>query len=625
MASIYEFGPFRLDMAESSLTRNGVVVALTPKALATLTFLVTNAGRLLDKETLLAAIWPDTFVEEATLAQNISALRKALGATDGQRYIETLPKRGYRFIAPVATVEDRPLAFAPVPRPPVRHWRRLLVGGLVVMLAVITTMAAIRAQKPLARPIGHTQSLAVLPFKPLSHDPNGESLGLAMSDALITRLGNMRQIVVRPTTAVRKYATGNHDPIQAGRDLEVDAVLDGTMQWSGQRVRVSVQLFDVRTRAAIWADTFDVSFTDIFAVQDRLSSQVAEAAVAKLANQTQQRTSRHTDDREAYEAYVKGRYFWNKRTEDGYRRAIEHFNVALTRDPNFALAMSGLADAYALLGSMPTEFITRHEAMNRARTLAQRAIGIDNDLAEAHTSLAFVKMHYDWDWKGAESEFLLALTLNPGYPTAQHWYAYYLLSQGRTEEAVESIRRAETLDPLSLIICTDVAEVLAYARRFDEACQQIEKTLQMDPHFPLAYRVAASCGRSVEHLERSAKLGRKDSLWEMPRVYASAGRMRKANELFDRLKAQSVNDEQLNVLVALTALTIGRNDEAFTYLEKALAHRSGSLILTKVEFAFDGVRSDPRYHELLRKMGLPPDRVQGQFAATTRRAPAWSR
>ena len=599
MPSVFEFGPFRLDPEESSLTREGTPVLLTPKALATLKYLVENAGRLVDKQALLSAVWPDTFVEEATLAQNISALRKALG--DG--YIETVPKRGYRFIAPVRQPAPGPVT-APVTPPPRRRTLLLAVVAFFA-LAILTAVAALQVRKSPEPPGSGRKSLAVLPFKPISNNPDDEYLGLAMSDALITRLGNVQQVIVRPTTAVRKYGGSDQDPIKAGRELETDLILDGTVQRSGDRMRVSVQMFDVESGAAVWSESFDVPFTDIFSAQDRLSGIVADAAIGRLSGSGQQRTTRHTDDREAYAAYVKGRYFWNKRTEEGYRRAIEHFNFALKRDPQFALAMSGLADAYALLGSMPTTVITRPDAMARARSLAQQALAIDDDIAEAHTSLAFVKMHYDWDWKGADAEFRRAIQLNPGYPTAHHWYAYYLLSQGRTDDAVDAIRRAEALDPLSLIISTDVAEVLLHARRFEEACRQIEKTLELDQHFPLAYRVAASCGDPEGSLRKSVLLGRDDSDFHLPTVYASMGRIAEANAVYDRLKVRFRDEANSSASLGLVAISIGRIEEGFRYLDKAVEERSGSLILMKVDFAFDGLRSDPRYLELLRRLGLP--------------------
>jgi DNA-binding winged helix-turn-helix (wHTH) protein/TolB-like protein len=417
------FGPFRFETGERLLFRGSVPIPLTPKAAETLYELLRQHGTLIEKTELMRLLWPETFVEEATLSQNIFTLRKVLG-DDGHQFIETVPRRGFRFIAAVTEILETETAT--VARP---SRRRILIAAaatvLVVVAAAITRMSWTRAHPA----PNHVPSIAVLPFRPMGGNQD-EYLGVAMADALISRLSNIRGVTVRPTSAVRKF-TAVADPVAAGRELHVDAVVEGMIQRAGDHLRVNVQLVDIAHDSPRWSETFDITDADVFSVQDRISERVAAALLVSLNGPP----ARYTQNADAQRDYVRGRYFWNKRTAEGYMRAIDSFQSAIRKDPSYALAYDGLADSYALLGSMTNRFVPHSIALPRALAAVHRALQIDENLAEAHASLGFIKMHDQWDWKGGEREFQRAIALNPGYATAHHWYAYELVGLGRFDEA----------------------------------------------------------------------------------------------------------------------------------------------------------------------------------------------
>src|SRR5262249_45528673 len=375
--SIYEFGPFRLDPAEKTLSKDGESVALTPKAFDTLLILIEKSGRLVEKEELMKQLWPDTFVEENSLSQNIYLVRKALGEeSQGARYIETVPRRGYRFNAPVrevsggdaairaqlpvrnneATIEAPATAgshfhLTSLPHP--RRFSKTLLFALTPALMLLAIWLIWSATRHSVAGF-EAKSIAVLPFKPLGPlgaEASDAHLGLGITDAMISRFSGIQQITVRPTSAIFRYDGQPYDPFKVGRELDVDAVLEGTLQQVGDRIRVTVQLINVHNGAPLWSDTFDEKFTDVFAVQDAIAEQVAQALKLRLTtDERSHRTWRSTENPEAYQAYARGLFFWNKRTEDGLSRSIEYFNQALAEDPHYALAWAGLADTYAVAG-----------------------------------------------------------------------------------------------------------------------------------------------------------------------------------------------------------------------------------------------------------------------------------
>lgn len=591
----YEFGPFRLEVAERLLLRDGEPVLLPPKAFDTLLVLVANCGRILKKDDLLKAVWPETIVEENNLSQYVSTLRKALGdAPNGNKYIETVPKLGYRFVAHV--IEYR------------------------------------AGEKTGAQERGRSdgfpaESIAVLPFKYLGAEESDEYLGLGLADAIITRLGNLSQIVVRPTSSVRKYAGLIQDPVAAGRDLRVVAVLEGSIQRDGDRIRVTVQLVNVADEAPLWAEKFEVEFRDLFTVEDSISEQVAAALILKLSSEERQRLTKHyTENIAAYRLYLKGRYYWNKRAGEGMKKAIWHFQQAIETDPGYALALAGLADCYNL-ASYYSELPPK-ESFSRAKAAAIKALEIDDQLAEAHASLAFARAWHDWDFPGAESAFQRALELNPNYATGRHWYALYLMVMGRTAEAGAEVRRAQELDPLSLAINRDVGWVYHLgARQYDQAIEQYLNTLELDPGFwptrwllGMAYeqkemrveaiaelkQALALSGGRTRMLADSASVEQTRILAELGHAYAASGQGSEAAQVLGELLELSQRQYVSPYEFALIHLGLGEMDEAFDCLRQAYLEHSDRLIYLKVDPRLDGLRSDRRFTNLLQLVGLTP-------------------
>ncbi len=517
----YEFGPFRLDAAERLLLRDGEPVLLPPKAFDTLLVLVANCGHILRKDDLLKAVWPETVVEENNLSQYVSALRKALGdAPDGHRYIETVPKLGYRFVAPVKKLGERDSV-----------WN----------------------QRTHAR--SHIQA----------EEFAGEK----------SRAEERGKTYIRPVISI--------------------AVLEGSIQRAGHRIRATVQLVSVQAEAPLWAEKFDVEFRDIFTVEDATSEQVVAALILKLTREERESLAkRYTEDSQAYQLYLKGRYYWNKRSAGGLRTAISYFQGAIDKDPGYALAFAGLADCYNLhsyYGELPPK-----ESFPKAKAASTKALEIDDRLAEAHTSLAFVRAWYDWVWQAAESEFQRALGLNPNYATAHHWYALFLMAMERPSEALAEIKRAQEIDPLSLAINRDVGLVYHRARQGDRAIEQYLKTIEMDPsfwsarqHLGWAYEQKAMYDEAIAELNQAiASAGDRTKLWaELGRVYAVSGRREEAEKVLGELREQVKQCYVSPYEIAVIYTGLEEHDQAFEWLDQAYLDRSGWLIYLKVEPMLD--------------------------------------
>lgn len=557
----YEFGAFRLDPAESQLLRDGVNVPLTPKVFEVLVALVERNGHLVEKEELLALVWPDAFIEEANLARCVHTLRKALGeGPGGHRYIETVPKRGYRFNGEVRAHEQA-VADAPI------------------------------------------KTLAVLPFKSLVAENREEVLEVGMADTLISRLGNNCEIVVRPLSLVRKYGGLEQDAVRAGRALAVDSVLDGSIQRSGEQIRVNVRLVKTSNGASLWAGTFDEKFTDIFDVQDAIANRVAAALALRLGGEEQKHlTRRHTENVEAYHSYLKGRFHWNKRAPQDLRKAIEHFKQAIALDPNYALAFAGLADAYTLLANAGGP---AHEIMPEARAAALKAVSLDDDLAEAHASLGNTIIYYGYDFAEAEREHKRAIELNPNYATARHWYSELLMGLGRHEEAIAEIRRALEIDPLSLILNRQYGASLLFARRYDAAIAQMKKTVELDANFAVghstlsvAYRMKGEYAESVEELARFQELvGGARTAALMRESFAEGGWRGFLRAMTGEPRPANMTPYNLATFHA----ELGERDAAFAELNKSYQNREAILGLLNVDPRFDSLRDDPRFQDLLRR------------------------
>ena len=644
------------------MLRDGQPVPLRPKEFAVLLALVENHGHVLTKDEFFKGVWPGQFVEEGNLNRHISSLRRVLGeSSDAPQYVETVPKVGYRFVAnvqeivhPSTDIEERefrdhssdvvierrtvariiteeeevangggvfesslePKALPAGAEKEVNRRRalaRVAVAVLLVGLTLALAYAWSSRKSQGTKTVATVRSIAVLPFKPIGAADEDQYLGLGMADALITKLSNIREINIRPTSAVRKYDAPNQDPVLAGSELRVEAVMEGSVQRVGERIRVTVQLVSVPDGAPLWAEKFDEQFTNIFAVQDRISEQVARALTLSLSSSEKEMLSkRYTANSEAYQLYLKGRYFSDKRTEEGLKRGLEHFQQAIDLDSNYALAYAGLADSYILLAMYGA--LSPKESLPRAKAMATKALEIDEELAEAHMSLAFARMTNDRDWSGAEVDFKRAIELNPNHATAHHWYAEYLASVTRHDEAIAEIERAQELDPVSLIVHTEVGRHFYYARQYDRAIEQLRKAVEMDPNFARAHqylgRTYVKKGMYEEAVAECQKAWQLDNtprtLGFLGYAYAVSGKRAAAQKVIEELKGESKRRYVSPYWITVVYAGLGDTDGALEWLEKLYEERSGFLIFLKVEPIFDSLRSDPRFTDLLRRAGHTP-------------------
>jgi DNA-binding winged helix-turn-helix (wHTH) protein/TolB-like protein len=647
---LYEFDPFRLDANERLLLREGEIVPLTPKAFDLLQALVENSGHLLEKDALMKRLWPESFVEDGSLAQNVSLLRKALGESDSQRFIETVPRRGYRFVAGVRELSDeagqigehsktivaeaehepgisgKSPELEPVGEPGTlavssrvsamfrqTPGQAVLTAGLALAIVAGAILYFVFLTQPEQTAIRGVKSIAVLPFKSLGVDGSDEYLGIGIAETLTTRLSALKLLTVRPTSAVLKYAASDKETVVAGRELGVETVLEGSIRRLGERVRATARLVRVSDGSLLWADKFDESFTDIFKVEDSISGKVAEALALKLSGEEQKRlTKRYTDNAEAYHLYLKGRYFWNKRTEEGFNRGIAQFEQAVEKDSNYALAYAGLADSY--VGLTFYNFAAPDETMPKAKGAAMNALAIDNALAEAHASLAHVLMNYDWNWPEAEREFKLSIELNPDYATAHQWYAiHYLTATGRLEEALQEMKRALELEPASLVMNAFMGATLYFAGRYGEAIEQCRRTIEMDPNFAvahwylgLAYEQTRMFDDAISEFQKAIRLSGGSPLMKsaLGHAYAQSNNRAEATRILVELKELSKHRYVSSYEVAAIHVALGENEQAFQLLERAYEEHCFHLVYLTEWPQFGAVRTDPRFQDLARRIGL---------------------
>jgi TolB-like protein/Tfp pilus assembly protein PilF len=456
--------------------------------------------------------------------------------------------------------------------------------------------------------------MAVLPFKMLTADSADEYLSIGLADTLITQIGRIPQILVRPADAIQKYADMHtQDPVAAGRQLRVEAVLDGTVQHEADSLRVTARLLRVRDSAVLWSGKFNEKFTNVFAVQDAISQDVAKALIRNLSDGDRKLlTKRHTDNVEAYRAYLKGRYFWNKRTPGRLNQSLEYFRQALDLDPTYASAYAGLADTYALLvwqDELPQKDISR------AKAAATKALDIDETLAEPHASLGFARFWYDWDFAGAESEFRRAIELNPDYATAHHWYGEFLGLTGRFDDGFKELRVAQQIDPLSPIINTDLGKLLFLSHQADQAVEQLQSTLEIDPNFPLAHLFLALAynqkglhDQAITELERQVSTPGSRAIFKasLGFLFGQSGRRAEATSVLNELK-EGISSKQFfsPFQIALVYIGLGEKDKALEWLEKAKTEHDPFLIYIKVDPNFDSLRGDSRFAQLLEQTKNP--------------------
>jgi DNA-binding winged helix-turn-helix (wHTH) protein/TolB-like protein/tetratricopeptide (TPR) repeat protein len=628
---IYRFADFTLDVNEHRLLRDSGEIYLQPKTFETLVYLIEHHGHLATKKELLDALWAETFVTENALSRCIKEVREALGDDAYQpRYIKTVPRLGYKFIADVEQTSN----FHPEPASTrkftsgqhlnekieqpvstarsVRYPRADFVTRIVVVAAVagvtliVIVLLIYAARKKQPEPSPRIRSIAVLPFKPLGGNARDESLELGIADALITSLGQVGQLTVRPTSAVRRYTALDQDPLAAGREQQVDAVLEGTIQTLQDEIRVTVRLLRVADGAQLWSDKFDQKSTDVFIIQDSISEQVARTLSVKLTGEDKELlTKRYTSDPEAYQFYLKGRYFLNKSTGQDFRKSIEYFQKAVNKDPNFALAYAGLADSYSQLGSF--SLVEMRDSYESARIAATNALKRDENLSEAHATLGYIMMSYYWDWPEAEKQFKKAIDLNANYGMAHNWYSQYLAFMGRSDEADKEAKLAQRIDPLSP--WNNSAFVSFLARKYEKAILESQKTLELDPNFAVAHMIIGlsyveekNYQQGISELQKATDNPDSEAL--LAYAYAVAGKRTEALAILADLEKLSRRKYVASFPIAPVYAALGDRNNAFKQLEKAYAERSWAMGMLKVNPVFDSLRSDPRFSELLRRMKL---------------------
>jgi TolB-like protein/DNA-binding winged helix-turn-helix (wHTH) protein/Flp pilus assembly protein TadD len=630
--SVVRFGTFEVSFQTGEVRKGGLRVKVQQQPLKLLEALLERPGEVVTREDLRARIWPEASFGDFDQAVNIAVakLRSALGdSAENPRFIETLPKRGYRFIGDVTVVEPEPRPPEPVAAPATvpgqtttadaeatsvtdRKSRRSgwLILALIVLLgstALAVWLLGLRSHAP-----AKIRSIAVLPLENLSGDPAQNYFADGMTDELITDLAQIRALRVISRTSVMAYKGARKPLPTIARELNVDAIVEGTVQRSGDRVRITAQLIDASTDKHLWSQSYEGEFRDTLALQNRVASEIADQIRINLTPQEQAalKTAKLVNP-QAYESYLKGRYFWNKRTPDGLSSALAYFNQAIEEDPKYAESYSGLADTYALMGDWQYAVMTPKEAFPKAKDAALKAIELDPTLGAAHTSLAYVLDGFDWDFQLGGKEFERAVELSPGYATAHHWYAWHLALVGRNQEAIDEMKKAESLDPLSLIINADMAELLVITGAYDEAIKQSQKTIEMDPNFALAHNQLGQAylgkrmyPQAVAELQTAVRLsgGSPISTANLARAYILSGNKSEALKLLDDLKQRSQPGHSNAAEIAMIYASLGDANEAMKSLEKGYEERFNPGVLLRP--GFDSLRSDPRFQDLLHRIGL---------------------
>jgi DNA-binding winged helix-turn-helix (wHTH) protein/TolB-like protein len=619
-SAYYEFGDFALDVGQQCLLRRdtGQTIPLTAKVLDTLVYFVEHAGETLDKDLLLRSIWPGTIVEENSLTQNVSTLRQMLGEARGEnRYIATVPRRGYRFVAqvtrraaPVVSGIASASAAAPTNAAPGAPRRRKILlgaGAAVLIAAAAIALFAIAPPPREGAPLAG-QTLAILPFKPLLPAERNESLELGMTASLISSLSQDSQGAISPLSSVRRYAALDQDPIAAGRALGVDAVLDGSLQRRGDRLRVAVRLLRVTDGRQLWAQSFDQDFTTIFDVQDIIAARVAQAISVRWVGSGSARGAPYTQDPEAYALYASGQFALSRQTEPSLLQAIGFFEQAIAKDPAYALAYAALADSCAFLGVFGMR--APHETFPRARRAVEKALSIDPDLAAAHSALGHVEMIYERDWDGAAREYQRALQLDPSLAVAYHRRGLLYAMQGDIDRALQMNERAQQLEPLWLAPKGAAGNYLYYARRYDESVRLLEKVLALDERADNARAflirnliVKGEYERAIAEYDKRP-LQMPGSHAHRAQALALSGQRAAALVELERVLELSKQRYVAGYDIALIYAALADTENTFAWLERAMEDRSTMISFLAQDPMFDAFHGDPRWAALIRRIGI---------------------
>jgi DNA-binding winged helix-turn-helix (wHTH) protein/TolB-like protein len=620
----YEFGRFRLKVAERVLLREGELVPLTPKVFDILVTLIENGGQVVAKDDLMKRVWPNTFVEEGNLTQNISLLRKALGETPGgAQFIETVPRRGYRFVAEtkqswgdaeppgnghkehsLETSVQTPVVSTPNTTSQLARIRRTPLFAVVAGLVVVGIIGLVYFTS-WGKAENSIQSIAVLPFIDESADPDAQYINDKIAESLINSLSKLPQLRVVPRSVVAGYKGKEIDPRKVGEELNVRAVVTGRIRRHGDIINIQADLIDLQNVAQLWGQHYDHKVSDVLLVQDDISRDIFENLRVKLNVEEKKQL-------EAYRLYLKGRNAWNKRTSDALQEAIDFFNQAIAIDPNYGAAYAGLADCYNML--VVYGRLEPKEGFPKAKEAAERALEIDESSAEAHSSLAFIKFRWDWDRSATEREFQTAIKLKPAYAPAHQWYSSYLVAVERFDEAIAEAKRTEELEPLSFVASSHLGWIYYLAGQNDKAIEQCRKILERDPSsFParrylgLAYEAKGMYSEAIAEFQTGVKLsGSPLMLALLGHAYAVSGKTAEAKQVLSDLQQLQGQRYVSPYTVAAIHAGLGDQDQAFKWLETAIEERDIWLMNLKVDPVFAKLRSQRKFTDILARIRLRP-------------------
>src|ERR1700735_1832586 len=642
----FVFGPYESRGVTRELFKHGVRLKIRPQPLQVLNYLLSRAGNVVTREELRQELWSaEIFVDfEHGLNNSVKELRAVLGDSAAEpRYIQTLPRLGYRFVAAVEitgsgaspvslpTIEGPNLAPAgrssdfavprglPVERAEesstLRRWPALLAVCLALVLGLVFYFrwSSSRARRPAVT--GRTM-VAVLPFQNLTGDPGQEYFSDGLTEEMISQLGRIdpQRVGVIARTSVMHYKNNPEQLNQIGRELGVQYVLEGSVRRGSNKVRITAQLIQTKDQSHVWAHQYDREENNLLGLQSEIAQEISDAIQLTLGEHKPVEANPPADSHApksyaAYDLYLQGRYFWNKRTPQGLQQAVECFEQAVAKDPDYARAYAGLADSLALISSYGLG--PPSEVTPKARAAALKALSLDEELAEAHASLALIAQNYDWDWQSAEKEYRRAVELDPNYATGHHWYAEHLALRGRFDEAFAEMERARQLDPLSLIIQTDNGAILYFSRQYDRAVEQFQSVEKLEPGFPrvqildFAYAQQGRYAEALADIDIWRRTNDSDWVWAIRAyVYGRAGQTAEARRALEKLKTIDRRNPEDAFIFLPAYIGLGEKEQAFAALDKSLANHSPGLTALKVDPIFDPLRGDPRFKAVLRKLGL---------------------